>query len=108
MDQIQVKRDRLLRQAARAYGAAGLLASFAVLSTPATWGLLSFWTSIPIFVVAAICVWRLQSNRTLRWAGGLLVCAIVITFIITFATPNVLPQLDLPSSRSSAPRSPAP
>jgi len=82
MDQIQVKRDRLLRQAARVYGLAGLIASFAVLSTPGSWGLLVYWAAIPFYVVAATCVWMLQSHRTLRWAGGLLACAIAIAFVV--------------------------
>jgi len=88
MDQIQVKRDRLLRQAARVYGLAGLIAAFAVLATPASWGQLAFWTAIPFFVMAIVCATMLQSGRTLRWAGGLLACAIAITLVITFVTPE--------------------
>jgi len=87
MDQIQVKRDRLLRQGARVYGLAGLIASFAVLATPGSWGLLAFWTAIPLYVLATVCVWMLQSRRTLRWAGGLLACAIAITFVIMLVSP---------------------
>lgn len=88
MDQIQVKRDRLLRQAARVYGLAGLIAAFAVLATPASWDQLAFWTAIPFFVMAIVCATMLQSRRTLRWAGGLLACAIAITLLITFVTPE--------------------
>lgn len=90
MDQTQVKRDRLLRQAARAYGLAGLIASFAVLATPGSWSQLAFWTAIPFYAVAAVCVVKVQGRRTLRWAGGLLACAIVIALILAFATsePN--------------------
>jgi len=87
MDPIQVKRDRLLRQGARAYGLAGIIASFAVLATPDSWGLVAFWTAVPLYVLAVVCISMLQSHRTLRWAGGLLGCAIVITLIIAFGTP---------------------
>jgi len=88
MDQIQVKRDRLLRQGARVYGLAGLVASFAILATPGSWGLLAFWTAIPLYVLAFVCAAMLQSRRTLRWAGGLLACAIVITLVLAFVSPE--------------------
>lgn len=88
MDQIQQKRDRLLRQAARSYALAGLVASFAVLSTPGSWGLLSYWIAIPLYAIAAVCISMIRGQRTLRWAGGLLASAIAIAFVIAFLTPT--------------------
>ncbi|MBO9577472.1 MAG: histidine kinase [Microbacteriaceae bacterium] len=82
MDQIQVKRDRLLRQTARAYGAAGLLAALVVLSTPEVAGRPAYWIVLPLFAVAGICVGMLQSRRTLWWVAGLVASVIAIAVVL--------------------------
>jgi len=88
MDQIQAKRDRLLRQAARAYGAAGLLASFAVLSTPQSAGSLAYWMCVPFYILGGVCVGMIGARRGIAWPLGLAGAALAIALTLAFVAPS--------------------
>ncbi len=87
MDPTQLKRDRLLRQSARAYGLAALLMSLAVLSTPDSTSALGYWIVVPLFVLAGACIALVPRRRSRLWTVALLACAIAITFVLTYITP---------------------
>jgi len=87
MEQVQLKRDRLLRHAARVYGAAGLIASLAVLSTPGSLGTPAYLIGLPLYAVAAAFTALLPGRRTLVWFAQIVAATIAITIDLTLVSP---------------------
>lgn len=88
MEPMQPKRDRLLRLSARVYGLAGLFTSLAVLSTPGSAGTLSYWASMPLYIVGGVCVGMLPRRRTPWLALGLVAAAVAITAALVYVAPS--------------------
>ena len=67
MDAIRRERERLLRRAARVYGACVTLTAFLCLSAQATSGVQPWLATIPFFVLAAIAIW--MTGTRFAWAS---------------------------------------
>ncbi len=91
MDGIRRERERLLRQVARAYGSAAVIAAVACLSVPPTLGTTAWLICLPLFALAGAAVWL--AGTPLPWIGalGTLVVAIAIAIVLRLVGGDLAP-----------------
>ena len=83
MEQIAKERDRLLQRTARTYGLSFTTVSFVCLSIPGAVTLSSYFSTLPLYLVLAFCLYRIGVSRNLVWVLGALLCGVGILVVIT-------------------------
>jgi len=92
MNHAAQRRDKLLRQTARVYGSAGLIASFACLSTPTTLGTVPYWFALPLYAAALVLILLLDTKHATAFVVAVTTIGIAIAFLLGFSFDVVPPS----------------
>jgi signal transduction histidine kinase len=87
MDLIAKERDRLLQRTARVYGLSFTIVSLVCLAIPGAVSVESFFVCLPLYLVIALCQYRIGSSRSMLWVIPILVAGLGVVGVVALLDP---------------------
>ncbi|MBX3098221.1 MAG: histidine kinase [Salinibacterium sp.] len=88
MDLIAKERDRLLQRTARVYGLSFTVVSLLCLAIPGAVDMASFFVCLPLYLIIALCQYRIGSSRSMLWAVPILIAGLGIVGVVALLAPE--------------------
>lgn len=88
MDLIAKERDRLLQRTARVYGLSFTIVSLVCLAIPGAVSVESFFACLPLYLVIALCQYRIGSSRSMLWVIPILVAGLGVVGVVALLSPE--------------------